>query len=243
MNLLLAIITAHADSRKLFIEVARNSWLQKCPVDYKFVYGCGGNREPEVDELFFDCGDSYGKMVLKDKALFQWALERDYDFVFRCCDDTFVFPKRLLNSDLEEYDYAGHIMGKGPWGDGHMHGGCGIWFSRKTMTRLIEAPWYRHVGSYTTSGNTVISEAEVQLASEKEDGYIDDIWMGEVLQGQLPWGHKERYQNGLYAAQGIKMHDDKRFVDLMTQSNQDTNSVIGIHSHTIENLREMIYGL
>ena len=58
--------------------------------------------------LFFNVDDTRRWMALKNQELFRYALSGGYDFVFRACDDTKVFPHRLLKHDIAfKHDYFG----------------------------------------------------------------------------------------------------------------------------------------
>ena len=226
MKCLIAVITAQHESRKPFQQAAQKSWMRKCPLHCVFVHADGNY-------------DSYARMALKDKAVFRYAVREGYDFVFRCCDDTFVFPERLLAAGLEKYDYAGAVLGGrfdefmgGTWGAGYMHGGAGVWLSRKAFSRLAEAPWYRHIGHGTVTDPVHRVEASVEV-----DGYIDDVWIGDVLQGEMSWQDERRWNGvGGYAEQGIVMHNDRRFVHAEHATIPDA---VAVHAHTLDRVQQL----
>ena len=232
MRILIGIITAHCPSRTEYIAAARETWLKDCKLDYKFVFGNPESQNPPMprrtalsDELFVECDDTRAYMVHKNQALFKYALEAGYDFCFRCCDDTFVNPHRLLVHGLEQYDYAGCLGGwwlyygniTWPMKNAFMHGGCGVWLSRKAMHMLVADEWSPETCPYPSPHNVF---------------YPDDGWMGEVLQGKLPWKDARRetwgksyFDNGIAiyshgglfalgsfdATKVVAAHDVKRF--------------------------------
>ena len=248
MRLLVAILTAHHHSREKFRRVVQDTWLKKCTYDHLFVFGNGDHDNAGPNELRLKCNDAYSHMALKCQGLFQYALDHDYEFVYRCCDDTFAFPERFHTAGLDAVDYAGNIIPQractspfyGPWGDGYMHGGCGTWLSKTAMLRLVDAPWYSFTGSYETSNGIMTKDVERVEGCTAVPGYTDDVWMGEVLQGQLHWSDKKL--PGTYDRQGIRMLDDPRFLCLRDNPTAQYNdSLLGVHCHTVYNMHRMDY--
>ena len=39
--------------------------------------------------------------------MLRWSLDHDYDFTFLCCNDTFIIPSKLKQTDFTKYDYSG----------------------------------------------------------------------------------------------------------------------------------------
>src|SRR3954469_6866325 len=74
-------------------------------IDYRFVLGAGnyshsfGNTLPNRnDELILPVRDDYVALPVKMRAAFRWAIENEYDYVFKCDRDTFIHADRLLAS-------------------------------------------------------------------------------------------------------------------------------------------------
>ena len=66
--------------------------------------------------LLCKCKDEHGYQTYKTKIFLKWVEENcEYDYVFRCDDDTYVHSDRLLDC-IDEYskdssiDYIGHVM-------------------------------------------------------------------------------------------------------------------------------------
>jgi hypothetical protein len=128
------------------VNTIRDTWIKQIPdgVDYKFFYGTKlrtDNRRPQPtlrtplsDEVFLDCGDNYTANPAKMKAICSWALERGYDYILRCDDDTFIYPDRLLSTNWSKADYSGACATN----DFHP-GGC-MFLSRRMMELVIKAP-------------------------------------------------------------------------------------------------------
>jgi hypothetical protein len=244
MKVLIAFLTAHHASRAPHVASQRER-MKTSPIDYKFVYGIASSqrefvpeRDPLPDELFFDVNDTKEYMVLKNKAIFQWALENGYDYVFRACDDSIVYPERIIQHFdlLAKHDYAGTMCGYGklagtPPGEGifalryldYMHGGVGIWLSTKAMKMLLMDNWK---GPYSSPYSNTI---QITPGYDFKGGwgiYWDDLWIGEVLKGNLNYNHPRR--NAIYQNYLVHVYDDPS----LFASNKpfDANKVIATHS-------------
>lgn len=123
------------------IAALRDTWLKDVAafsshVDYKLFYGSpspiGFVSKP--DEVLLDCGDTYGDLPAKTIAICQYAKEREYDYLFKADDDSFVWVDRLVRECLSNrlMDYAGFrhacVCGGGP----------GYWLSRKAISIVAE---------------------------------------------------------------------------------------------------------
>lgn len=105
---LIAICTCHRFRGRA--DAQRATWVKKIKdIDYKFFLG-GSNGIPGIDEVFLDVPDDYDSLPLKTQAIMKWALDHGYDAVFKCDDDTYVFPDRLLTI-LPTTAYEGRING------------------------------------------------------------------------------------------------------------------------------------
>jgi hypothetical protein len=129
MKVLIAILSCKRD--QVFHQQARETWLKDCPVDYKFFLGC-----PVIasDEVRVQAPDTYRLNADKMKRVVEYALEKEYDFLFKCDIDTYVCVPRLLKSEFEKHDFIGF--------NGN-YGGSGYWLSRKAMSILVDCPTVR----------------------------------------------------------------------------------------------------
>ncbi len=233
-SILLGIITAHHPSRWWYRVGARQTFLKTSALDHIYVFGRppvpDWPVEPEPDELWADCDDRKEHMYYKVQALCRYALDAGYPYLFRCCDDTQLFPDRIASANLEAFDYAGQMPCKfsiggtfKTWFKGgfdFMHGGCGIWLSRKAMQMIADdklesvvcdMPAMVDVGfGLTTPGHKV---------------WFDDLRIGEVLKGLLPWDSPIRNEPVLaYQKNGISVFEDS---DLFYES--DPSRPLAIH--------------
>jgi hypothetical protein len=81
--------------------------------DLKFFLGRSENvdqpqRKPCFFEVFLDCPDGYGERKEKMLAIFKWAFEHGYDYVWKIDDDVYLRPERLLT--IPPHDYCGLIV-------------------------------------------------------------------------------------------------------------------------------------
>ena len=128
-------------------QVLRDTWLPSnfIGLDYRFFVGHGQGAESAeklpADLAFLpDVEDDYGHLSTKTQASLRWALERDYDFVFRCFPDTYCRPERLVSCGFEAYDYYGDFRGEHCGPDNYPSGGPGYWTSRRVNELLVDAP-------------------------------------------------------------------------------------------------------
>lgn len=217
-KILLGIITAHHPSRQPYRDRARATFLRSSALDHVFVMGRPGRpdsaEESYHDTLYVDCPDEREWMVLKNQALFRYVLDQGYDYCFRCCDDTWVYPERLMNAGLEGFDYAGQMPCKLSLGGAfkvwmahfdHMHGGCGIWLSRKAMEMLVADKW----PGPERKGLPELVDVGMKLMVKPQPIEWDDLWIGEVLKGRLAIDDPLR-QDSLraYNQNGIEVYED-----------------------------------
>jgi hypothetical protein len=134
MKILIAILTCHAMPERA--AASRRTWLRRYNGDYKFFLGRG--QASADDEVILDIGDTYDDHPDKLRAIYLWALARDYDYVFSADDDTYVVPERLFAMDFQDWDYIGRSAGPaGMYPEDYASGGPGVWLSKKVMQILV----------------------------------------------------------------------------------------------------------
>jgi hypothetical protein len=125
------------------IQALRDTWLKDVSkvsdVTYRLFFGAL-DREPFDDEVMLDCPDDYLHLSHKTVAMCKWAVEHDYDWLFKTEDHCYVWPDRLVK-DLEtrKYkDYAGWVTFR--------NGVCGAgyWLSRRAFTIIANADPQSH---------------------------------------------------------------------------------------------------
>lgn len=136
MKVLIAIFSCQRYAKRR--AALRETWLQDVPgeVDWRFfvgkVRGVGPGLETNLEVL--ECWDDYGHLCWKMKEMLEWARERGYDYVFKCDDDTFVVPQRLLSSGFDLHDFVGWQWPGRPF----PYGGPGYWLSRRMIDAVLE---------------------------------------------------------------------------------------------------------
>lgn len=115
------------------IDAVRRTWWKDVGnhrgVEARFFFGKTDAPVPSVeDEVHLECPDHYEALPLKTRAICKWALEHDFDFLFKCDDDTAVYIDRLVAEINEgQPDYAGYLNGT------VCTGGPGYVLSRRAM--------------------------------------------------------------------------------------------------------------
>jgi hypothetical protein len=100
--------------------------------------------------LHLPCGDDYNSLLHKMRQFCRWALTQDFDYLFKCDDDTFVVADRFLEFDPGGRDYIGvdpvdHINPK------FASGGAGYWLSRRAAEAVAEMDVERTMAESSTN--------------------------------------------------------------------------------------------
>lgn len=134
MKLLIAILSCHA--LRHCEKAERDTWITEIPqgVDYKFFLG-NPTSTLENDEVFLDVDDAFQGVTEKTVALYRWALEKGYDYTYKCDLDTLVRPQLLLRSGFEQNDYVGG------YNEGFASGGSGYCLSRKALQVVVDGKY------------------------------------------------------------------------------------------------------
>lgn len=104
MRVLIAIVSCARD--KDSHELIRQTWAKDVIVDYKFFVGRGCETY-RLDEILLDVPDDWDGLPRKTQAVCRYAVQHDYDFIFKCDTDSYVHVPRLLDSGFEKYHYSG----------------------------------------------------------------------------------------------------------------------------------------
>jgi hypothetical protein len=99
------------------IQAVRETWARDIKpyptVDLKFFYGDPNPNlcvSPKADEVYLSVLDDYEHLPHKTQAICRWAVERDYDYVFKCDTDTAVYVDRLVRELLgRPFEYGGFV--------------------------------------------------------------------------------------------------------------------------------------
>ena len=138
MKILIAIKSCHQYHSRA--NAQRQTWIKDIPdgVDYKFFLGRHLTNTPSEDQIFLDAEDNYFGLPEKMKKACAWALEKEYDYVFFCDDDTYVVVPRLLQAIPQGSDYVGRLRGpSGNWPAPYCSG-FAYWLSAKALKIVAE---------------------------------------------------------------------------------------------------------
>lgn len=100
------------------------------------------------EEVRLDVPDDYEHFRPKVQAMFRWAVDQGYDFVFKTDDDVLVIPQRLF-SGFTHHDYAGRVRGPSQenvapqiYGraEAPFCSGFGYWLSNRAARIVANAP-------------------------------------------------------------------------------------------------------
>ncbi len=166
------------------VQAIRDTWMwdtESFPqVDARFFYGMPGdgpftNQQIEregvglPDEVFLDCPDDYERLPFKVKAICQYALDHDYDFLVKCDDDTLLYVDRLLRSGFDRVAQMGWY-------------GC----PHTPHTRTASCSCYSTGMCYTLNKRCL-----KLVVAATPNHWAEDLWIGSVLRanGIRPTGH------------------------------------------------------
>jgi hypothetical protein len=158
MKILIAIVTCHAFAGSR--AAAQQATWARDVVGADVRFFLGGDAHPPIGLLsdvvwLQGVDDSYKGLPAKVKAMHIWALGQGYDFVFKCDDDTYVQPERLLRSGFEHWDYCGRLRGPSGGFPAPYASGFGYWLSRKAMQIMVDAPLTIDTAEDRHCGNTL----------------------------------------------------------------------------------------
>lgn len=120
MKVLVAVYSHSGDAVNGNHSKIRQTWGKDLtPWDIRFMIGHrdapGWSQAP--DEVLLPeranraCGDDwllwnlyYQEMTIE---MLRWSLNNQYDFTFLCCNDTFLVPSKLRQTNFDKYDYSG----------------------------------------------------------------------------------------------------------------------------------------
>ena len=116
MKLLIGIMSCARDAQNGCHKAMRETWLTRLPAEFDYKIFIGESQIAlQSDEVRLDCvdgphlGPHPAGLTQKSQAIRVWALAHGYDYLFKADRDTYIAPKRLLNSGFEQYDYIGHF--------------------------------------------------------------------------------------------------------------------------------------
>jgi hypothetical protein len=160
LRILIAVESCCRDRDAGLHKAIRDTWFKNIAVtDKRFFLGGPSSHnllnDNAVDETTLGVQDSYEELSQKTQAICQWALEHDFDYLFKCDVDTLVNPWQFVFSCFQNHDYMGgenadvNVPGFDPERIEFCSGGAGYWLSKKALTIVSKA------GSISTSAEDV----------------------------------------------------------------------------------------
>jgi hypothetical protein len=117
-------------------QAARDCWAYHSNVTHKFFIG---DMEPEAfDEVGLPwCPDNYFSLPQKTQDSLKWALNQNYDWMFRAFTDTFIDPQRF-----EAYQPTSGYVGNTSFSPQILfaHGGPGYWLGKREAEIIVNSP-------------------------------------------------------------------------------------------------------
>lgn len=115
----------------------RETWAKHvAPATFKFFVGRTWEGPLPDDMIKLDCDDDYLEgLQRKIQLIGQYALDNGYDIVFKCDDDTFVYPDLVPYLCTTTVDYGGYV-----WSGMSAAGGPGYVWSRRAMQAAVDTP-------------------------------------------------------------------------------------------------------
>ncbi len=135
VNILVGICSCNnAHHRRV---ACRETWLSHPQPDIEFRFFLGRREplpnEPDVVNLWVD--DGYYHLPAKGLAFYKWALENyDFDWLFKCDDDTYLDLQRLEQVCDDEYDLIGDFSVEKR---GTPSGGAGYFLKRSMVEKIV----------------------------------------------------------------------------------------------------------
>jgi len=150
LKILIAITACH--KRADYCNYQRGAWVTKIggPYKHRFFYGAGSHPFNYPDEVQLDVPDDYDNLALKIRAMLTWAYQEGFDAVFKCDDDTYLFPERL--AALKRFDYAGEAREFDGLGSKICSGG-GYWLSRRALKAVVTSDKKLHYKYFHSNPN------------------------------------------------------------------------------------------
>jgi hypothetical protein len=147
MRVLIAVASCARDRERGFHDALRDTWFNSLIsiTDKKFFYGSASTL-PSKDEVELFLDDSYAALPFKTQAICGWALRNEFDYMFKCDNDTLASPWEFNTFEFSKHDYMGgenadtNVPGFPPGRIEFASGGAGYWLSRRAMQIVATAP-------------------------------------------------------------------------------------------------------
>ena len=158
------------------------TWYKDVPNGVKVFFFEGGHENKEMivgDRIYLSCGDSYEDQALKTYSVLSFIYTNlDFKYFFKCDDDTYVYPQRLLKCGFEKHDYMGNLPPGPHWKNGVYAQGGAYFLSKKAIKSILGFPFSNGKGKRWWWGGLVYrqgNEGPLQSNTTTEDVMVGDI--------------------------------------------------------------------
>lgn len=161
----IAIVSCGAAPYRAKVQSQRETWIPLVDgADVRVFMGRGAIAE-HPDEIVLDCDDGYAGLPQKVRLAFAWALENGYDLCFKCDDDTYVCPERLMRHMPVRHHWCGRLRGpSGNWRHPYTSG-FGYWLSATAMRHRVHDAQPEDVAEDRVTG-TIMAAAGIRCHND-----------------------------------------------------------------------------
>jgi hypothetical protein len=115
----------------------RRTWLRRLPDNVQAKFFVGGSGVVDLDAVSLPVNDGYHHLTQKTQNAFRYALRNyEFDFLMKCCDDTYVVARRLNLLPLAKFDCFGSSIYMRS--RGYYSGGAGYLLSRELVQTVAD---------------------------------------------------------------------------------------------------------
>jgi len=227
-RLIIGILSSEVTKKRA--AMVRKTWLSEpLPHDVRAFFLIGkAHCAPQIkgDILYLNCPDTYEHLPKKAYQFLKYAYENlDFDYIFKCDDDTYVRIDQLLQHDFKGEDYIGCTVA----GDGHL--------SRNYHVQKVNDPQFRKpykgefLGPFASGGaGYILSKKAVEKIihypdkKRIENELYEDKVVGDIMRlSGIPQKH-EPLLSELYL-----LKDNSRRAEMITYHPIDPDQMEILH--------------
>jgi len=166
---------------------ALETWVRDIPADVDYCVMEGGHRGParrSGHNVQLPCDDRYEALAVKMHEFLNFAVrELQFDFIFKCDDDTYVCLPRLVSAGFEKYDYVGGAPSGNAWEKAPYAQGGAYFISRKAAQFIAQTDLQTCAGKrwWWSGGVRMISREGLKINGSAT---VEDMMVGDILREQ-----------------------------------------------------------
>lgn len=108
--------------------------------DLRYFIGSIHQKTSDPSHVHLPVGDHVEALPFKSQMMMRWALDRDYQYVYRGDTDCYIHLPRLLKTVPKDLDYTGYYRTDPKEYGNYASGGSGYWVSRRSMEIIQDCP-------------------------------------------------------------------------------------------------------